>query len=145
MSKIAVLLSIKPIYADMIFSGRKTIELRRVCPKVTKGDLALVYVSGPRMELIGGFEVNGIISDEPGAFCKKWLRCCGISKETFRGYFKGSTLAYGIRIGTTWKLAHAAELNTLRKSLKGFHPPQSFRYLCQDELQLMQSFANKVV
>jgi hypothetical protein len=42
MSQRAVLISIKPMYADLIFAGTKTIELRRVCPKVGPGDLVLV-------------------------------------------------------------------------------------------------------
>jgi len=54
----AFLISIRPRFAEMIFSGSKTVELRRVCPKVSVGDLALVYVSSPAMELRGSFEVG---------------------------------------------------------------------------------------
>ena len=56
-----VLLSIKPKYADKIFNGTKTVELRRICPKVTEGDLILVYVSSPVKALVGEFEVKKIV------------------------------------------------------------------------------------
>ncbi len=134
MSQRAVLMSIKPKYADLIFAGTKTIELRRVCPKVGPGDLVLVYVSSPRMALVGGFEIAGIVTDEPQALCEKWLTQSGVEKETFLRYFQGSATAYGILIGRTWQLESATELNTLRHRKGGFHPPQSYRYVGSEEL-----------
>jgi predicted transcriptional regulator len=127
-------MSIKPKYSDLIFSGVKTIELRRVCPKVTQGDLILVYVSSPRMALVGGFEVEGIVSAPPEDLCKKWHSKAGVDQPTFLGYFQGSTTAYGILIGRTWQFDSATELKALRRSKGGFHPPQSYRYVAREEL-----------
>lgn len=134
MSHRAVLMSIKPKYADLIFGGTKTLELRRVCPKVGPGDLVLVYVSSPRMALVGGFEVAGIVSDEPQTLCKKWQPQSGVEKETFLLYFQGAATAYGILIGRTWQFDSATELNALRRRKSGFHPPQSYRYVASEEL-----------
>ncbi len=127
MSQRAVLLSIKPKYADLIFACTKTIELRRVCPKVGRGDLVLVYVSSPRMALVGGFEVAGIVSGEPHTLCEKWLTQSGVEKETFLHYFQGAATAYGILIGRTWQFDSATQLKALRRTKGGFHPPQSYR------------------
>ena len=127
-------MSIKPKYADLIFAGTKTIELRRICPKVVPGDLVLVYVSSPRMALVGGFEVAGIVSGEPFAICKKWQEHSGVEKETFLHYFQGSSTAYGILIGRTWQFESATELKALRRRKGGFHPPQSYRYVGSEEL-----------
>lgn len=126
-------MSIKPKYADLIFAGTKTIELRRVCPKVEPGDLVLVYVSSPRMALVGGFEVAGIVSDNPHALCKKWLTQSGIGKETFLHYFRDAATAYGILIDRTWMFPAATELKALRRRKGGFHPPQSYRYVESEE------------
>jgi predicted transcriptional regulator len=134
MSHQAVLMSIKPKYADLIFAGTKTIELRRVCPKVALGDLVLVYVSSPRMALVGGFEVAGIVSAGPLTLCEKWQAQSGVEKETFLTYFRGAATAYGILIGRTWQFESATELQTLRLRKGGFHPPQSYRYLKSEEL-----------
>ena len=49
----------------MIFAGSKTVELRRVCPKISSGDLALVYVSSPVKELRGAFEIRRQIGQRP--------------------------------------------------------------------------------
>ena len=134
MNNRAVLLSIKPKYADLIFAGIKTIELRRVCPKVGPGDLVLVYVSSPRMALVGGFEVAGIVSEEPLAAWKEWQIQACVDKEAFLRYFEGTIKAYGIQIGRIWQFETATELKTLRRRKGGFHPPQSYRYVGSEEL-----------
>ena len=129
MSKTAVLMSIKPQYAEMIFDGRKTVELRRVCPKVSKGDLILVYVSGPRMALVGGFEVEGIVSSSPSNLRKAHLIQSGVTTAVFDAYFKDSAVAYGIKIGRTWQFDRPTDLKALRRRKGGFQPPQSYRYI----------------
>lgn len=130
----AVLMSIKPKYADLIFAGTKTIELRRVCPKVGPGDLVLVYVSSPRMALVGGFEVAGVVKASPEMLCRKWLRKSGIDQPTFTRYFQDSATAYGIIIGRAWEFDCPTDLKTLRRRKAGFHPPQSYRYVAGEDL-----------
>lgn len=137
MTRRAVLMSIKPHYADLIFQGTKTIELRRRCPKVAKGDLVLVYVSGPRMALVGGFEVGGIEEGTPSEVCNDWLSKAGVTQEIFMSYFSGCALAYGIKIKRSWKFENATELKTLRRRKGGFSPPQSYRYVRQGEFSSM--------
>jgi predicted transcriptional regulator len=128
-------MSIKPQYADLIFEGTKTVELRRRCPKVEKGDLVLVYVSGPRMALVGAFEVGGLIEGSPASVCKEWLKATGVTKEVFMKYFDGCARAYGIQIKRAWQYDSATELKVLRKRKGGFQPPQSYRYVRPGEFQ----------
>lgn len=137
MTQRAVLMSIKPQYADLIFEGTKTIELRRRCPKVVKGDLVLVYVSGPRMALVGGFEVGGIMEGPPALVCADWMTKARVIREVFLTYFSGCDLAYGIQIKRSWQFETATELKTLRRRKGGFSPPQSYRYVKQGEFQTM--------
>ena len=119
----AVLMSIKPRYAEMIFAGTKTVELRRVCPKVGPGDLVLVYVSSPRMALVGGFEVEGVVTATPTDLCRSHLKLSGLTQDAFLNYFEGATKAYGILIGRVWHFEEATELATLRRQKGGFTPP----------------------
>jgi predicted transcriptional regulator len=137
MTQTAVLMSIKPEYANMIFDGRKTIELRRVCPKVRQGDLVLVYASGPRKALVGVFEVQEVVSAPPASLCRAWLTESGVTKDVFLTYFSGRETAFGIRIGKTWRLPAARPLKTLRRLRGGFRPPQSYRYLRAGEFDLL--------
>lgn len=133
-NRTTVLMSIKPRYTDLIFNGLKTIELRRVCPKIHRGDIVIVYASGPRMALIGAFCVEDVITGAPEDL---YLLCngkCGVTKEEFDLYFKGSIRGYGIEIGETWLFEEARGLDFLRSVVRGFRPPQSYRYLAHDEL-----------
>jgi predicted transcriptional regulator len=129
MTRTAVLMSIKPKYSELILSGKKTVELRRVCPRLEAGDLVMIYASRPRMALVGGFEVAGIVSGKPDSIFEKHGKSTGVSREVFDAYFAGSDIAYGIKIARVWSLREETELKTLRKRVKGFHPPQSYRYL----------------
>ncbi|MDD2620893.1 MAG: ASCH domain-containing protein [Syntrophomonadaceae bacterium] len=62
----ALLLSIHPEYARMIFEGTKKVELRKICPRrVASGDYVFVYVTSPIQMLIGYFEIEKIIAKEP--------------------------------------------------------------------------------
>lgn len=61
------LMSIRPEYAEKVFSGDKQIELRRQRPQLEAGDIVVVYVTSPLCEVAGAFSVAGIVSlDLPG-------------------------------------------------------------------------------
>lgn len=135
MSNKAFLISIKPQFAELIFSGKKTVELRRVPPKAARGDLALVYVSSPTKELQGCFEVARIDSGSPSALWRKCGRRSGISRQAFMEYFRGKKVAHAVVIKRAWKLSAAVQLSNLRKQKGGFRPPQNFHYLKENIIQ----------
>jgi predicted transcriptional regulator len=125
----------------MIFAGSKTVELRRVCPKICSGDLALVYVSSPAKELRGAFEVGKVISASPSALWRKIGKKSGLTRNEFLTYFHGKTKAHALTIKRAWKLPVPICLTTLRRRKGGFRPPQNFLYLRRNESPLLASFA----
>lgn len=137
MSIHSLLLSIRPEYADKIFSGIKTVELRRIRPRVKKGDSVLIYVSSPKKELIGGFEVEKVVEAAPSNLWLDVMGCAGLTEEVFNAYFYGSKRAYGIYIKRVWHLPAPLGLSLLKKNLANFHPPQSYRYLSIQEANLL--------
>ena len=139
MSNHAFLISIRPRFADLIFAGSKTVELRRVCPKVSAGDLALVYVSSPVKELRGSFEVGKILTASPSALWKKIGDKSGVTRAEYFAYFKGKKQAHALVITRAWQLQSPVCLNTLRKSKGGFRPPQNFHYLNRKYSSLLAS------
>jgi predicted transcriptional regulator len=123
----ALLLSIKPRYADAIFVGTKTFELRKVRPRVVAGDLVLVYVTVPRCRLEGAFRVGSVLEMAPE---KLWLSVrgkCGITKAEFMTYYADKTTAFAIGVAEAWLLETAVELSELRT--EEILPPQGYRYL----------------
>lgn len=122
----ALLLSIKPRFADAIFAKAKGVELRRVRPRVSAGDLILVYVTSPRCALEGAFEVERVLEARPSALWQSVRRTAGITKTEFDDYYRGSKAAYGIVVRRVWKLAPVS-LAALRRAR--IRPPQSYHYI----------------
>lgn len=141
MSKHALVISIRPRFAEMIFAGTKKAELRRVCPKILPGDLALVYVSAPAKEIQGAFEVAKVVSASPSALWRKVGKKSGIGRTEFLEYFRGKTEAHALVIKRAWKLSVPLRLTALRKRNGGFRPPQNFHYLNRNESSSLASFA----
>lgn len=135
-----ILLSIKPEHANKIFNGEKTIELRRVCPKLSEGDLVIVYVSSPVKAIQGAFEVGEILIGSPLGLWRKIKNKTGLSWTQFNSYFSNSEIAYGLEIKKTWTYASPIKLNLLRKVWHNFTPPQSFRYLTDSERDSVSLF-----
>jgi predicted transcriptional regulator len=120
-----VLLSIKPEYANKIFSGQKKYEYRRSIFK--RGDIkkVLVYATAPLSKVIGEFEVDKIIYDELTELWEETRDDSGISEEFFYSYFKEKNKGYAIKIKNF--VRYKSPLNL--KTQFGVLPPQSFIYL----------------
>lgn len=128
----AVLLSIKPKYADLILAGTKRVELRRSWPSGDVGILVL-YSSAPVQKLVGiafidrieerDFESLWKLADASGA---------GVTYDELKTYVTGKKTAFGLMI----ERAKTAEAQIDPKELfPGFTPPQSFLYLNPEEFR----------
>ena len=60
-----VLLSIKPEYAEKIFSGEKRYEFRKAVFKNQLIQTVVVYATMPVGKIIGEFNIKQILKDEP--------------------------------------------------------------------------------
>lgn len=141
-----LLLSIKPEYAHKIFSGEKTVELRRVRTRLNTGDLVLIYVSSPRKALVGTFEVERIsqikLEEVPRDLNKFWTQVkdkAGISSEKFEDYYRGASLVVGIFVRNVITFDAPIDLKQLRQKMPKFKPPQSYHYLTDSERSMLQS------
>jgi predicted transcriptional regulator len=128
MARKTLLISIKPRYAEMIFSGVKTVELRRKEPRVGQGDRMVVYVSSPIMEVTGECTVAEIEKDTPERLWKKIRQKAGVTKQEFDDYFEGSVQAVAIHVHKPKRFCTPVGLGTLWEAFS-IRPPQSFRYL----------------
>ena len=58
-------ISVKPIYAQKILSREKSIELRKLKPKVSPGDYIIIYASGPQKAVVGFGLIKRVIVTTP--------------------------------------------------------------------------------
>ncbi len=121
-----ILLSIKPKWANKIFSGEKKFEFRRKIFKNTAVKTAVVYSTMPVGSLIGEFYIKGIHQDTPANIWNKTKEEAGISKDYFDEYYNGTNLAFAIEISKP--ILYKEPIN-VKERYCGFKPPQSFMYL----------------
>ena len=128
----AVLLSVKPRFAEQILAGTKTVEFRRSWAAEPVG-LAVVYSSSPVQRLVGIVEIEGAVVASPTSV---WTRCRargpGLEQKELMEYFAGKDQAYGVLLGGLTLPAKPVPPKSL---FRGFRPPQSYRYLSATELR----------
>ncbi len=120
-----VLLSIKPEFANMIFSGTKQFEFRKVLFRRSNITTIIVYSSFPVQRVIGEFSVEAIFSDSPKAIWEKTHSMAGITKKYFFSYFEKHNKAVAIKIGCAKRYRTAKSLSDFSLS----NAPQSFVYI----------------
>lgn len=121
-----VLLSIKPHFTQQIFAGTKRFEFRRTLFKERTIKTAIVYASSPVCQVIGEFDIAGILELEIVALWEQTHQFAGITKPSFDTYFREKHIGFAIHIGAirqyTTPLSLATRFNIQR-------PPQSFQYI----------------
>lgn len=128
-----ILMSIRPKYANLIFSGEKKIEFRKNrIPDTIKR--VVVYETMPTGKIVGYFEVEKIEKLSPCEMWQKYSSIAGIDKFDFEKYFSDKIIAYGILIEKYHRFDNAIDLRTTK-----YTPPQSFKYLGYKEFNYIYS------
>ena len=128
-----LLLSIRPQFVRKLMNGSKSTELRRVKPRVIKGDIVLIYETSPTMALVGFAIVESVTIDSPHKLWKKIGKRSGITILEFEQYYLGADTGYAINFSNVDSLNKPISLPQLRTKVDGFHPPQSYQYLCPNQ------------
>lgn len=121
-----ILLSIKPDFAEKIFTGEKKYEYRRILFKNKNIKHIIVYASSPVKKVIGEFEIADIITDDPKEVWRQTHKHSGISKSYFEQYTGNKETVHAIKIG---KLTRYKKHLNLRKDFDIEFAPQSFVYV----------------
>ena len=120
-----VLLSIKPEFANKIFDGSKKFEFRKVIFRNANVKEVIVYASSPVQKVIGEFEIDNILMEEPGDLWRKTKSESGVSEDFFFTYFINRSVGYAIGIKNVKKYKIP---KCIKADFKAF-PPQSFIYV----------------
>ena len=118
-------MSIKPVFAEKIFTGKKKYEFRRTIFKRADIRYAMVYASAPVSKVIGEFEIGTIISADLGTLWGKTRSSSGITEEDFFRYFNNRDYGYAIKINRPVK--YRSPLSA--QGDLGIMPPQSYAYI----------------
>jgi len=140
-----LLLSLKPRFADLVFGGLKTVELRRRSPKNLGGRDVFVYVTNPDRVLRGGFRVGNVWTGTPEEIWEIVSENAGIDKSDYDAYYSGRDIAYALEIVDVWEFEDAHPLETLRQMWGNFVVPQSWRYVKPDEYRVFRDMVQRSV
>lgn len=120
-----VLLSIKPGFAEKIFSGEKKYEFRRAIFKDKNVTSVIIYASSPTQKVIGEFDISEIHEMDPQTLWRETSKHSGINKKYFDEYFRGKEKGFAIEVGEMRKYQRPLSLMDLGVKT----PPQSFCYI----------------
>ncbi|WP_334328014.1 ASCH domain-containing protein [Gilliamella apicola] len=121
-----VLLSIKPEFVEKILSGEKKYEFRKKLFKRQSIKTIVIYATMPIGKVVGEFDIDHVISDEPNLVWEKTKKYAGVSKSFYDEYFEEKSLAFAIAVGKVTLYDEPKSLNYFGKNIVA---PQSYRYL----------------
>ena len=134
----ALLLSVRPQFAESILDGTKTAEIRRQRPDVRPGALVIIYATKPKGAIGGTARVSGMSQGIPDEIWKRHKARVGISREDFDCYLDGTSTAYALLLERVQRLVPFLTLEEMR-AVTSFQPPQSYRYVTQKMLDSLVS------
>ena len=132
----ALLISIRPRFANAILDGSKTIELRRTMPTLPPAALAIIYSSSPTKALVGWATVEEIVQATPHILWQMHQHSTGVTSDEFMKYFAGRSDGYGLQLTAVRRAENEVSLAALRTH--GLEPPQSWRYIAPDIAQALR-------
>jgi predicted transcriptional regulator len=133
-----MLISLKPRHCKNVFSGRKTMELRKRSPKKYSTSDGRVYpefthiiiYQSVRHEIIGMVECGEIITRYKDEWSADEIESLCISKDEIVAY-TGDRKGVGIRIFNPRLFNTPIPIGVMINDF-GIHPPQQFKYLNSD-------------
>ena len=136
-----IVLSIKPQYAELILTGSKTVEFRRVWAAESVDTIA-IYASAPIQKLVGVVKVTEVVKAKPTTL---WSYCSklggGLSKAELSAYLDGKDTGFAVLLMDAKRFSQSVDP---RKVIKDFLPPQSFRYLANTEIHKLEKLIPQV-
>ncbi len=127
----AILLSVKPRFANLIVAGEKRVEFRRAAPSNEVG-IIVVYASAPTSAIVA---MVPVLQTVYASVNKLWTISRelggGLARDELRDYFADRESGYAFLLGDVRAYAKPVRPESI---VYDFRAPQSFCYLSPAEL-----------
>lgn len=127
-----ILMSLKPDFAELMLSGRKTIEFRRRFSRRHVGASIVFYVSSPVCRFLFTARISQIEHRRKEDLWSEFGERGGVSKETFERYFGGTDNGYAIGVDHLATVPQTLDLREAQAVMPQWRPPQSFQTIRPD-------------
>lgn len=129
------LFSIRPQYANAVFSGVKKYELRRgFIDELSAGDVIFLYVSGNEQKIKGLFKAGSVFRGTPQEVWRlvSGDPLSGIGRDAWP-YIAGSARAVAIEVVNPCVFSRQPTLRDIRSIFPRWSPPLSYTQLSEGE------------
>lgn len=138
--RFALLMSLRPFYANQIIEGVKTIEFRRKFnDKFEKGTKIILYSSGSVKAIVGECKILQIEKLDLGNLKYYWENS-KVNEGNFEEYFHDLNYGYAIFIYNCIKYKSQIPLSKMREI--GLTPTMSYRFLTQEQSIMVENLSN---
>ena len=124
-----VVLSLKPRFAEAILAGDKTVELRRIEPRIVVPTRALLYAATPVRALLGTCVITSVRSADLAVLWREYGSRTALLHHEFHQYFEAVDVGTALMLTQPQQFTREIPLQDLRATPKSFRPPQSFAYV----------------
>ena len=132
----AMLLSVRPRYAESILAGTKRAEIRRQRPGILPGTPVIIYATKPLGAVIGTAIIDQVCEGTPADLWHQYHQDMGVTHQEFDHYLSGTSTAYLLLLSSATRLTSPLTLNDMRESAD-FRPPRSYRYINHSTLRTL--------
>ncbi|MBT3487372.1 MAG: ASCH domain-containing protein [Desulfobacula sp.] len=133
-TKDVIALSIKPVYANAILSGEKTVEFRKNGIPIAVKTIVL-YSTQPEQKIVGYFDVKSCKVAPPSVLWEKYGKLGRIGFDDFNLYYKNKPSGKCFIVEKSYRFVVPIPLSKCKSFSKS---PQSFAYLLKSEWKNMK-------
>ena len=126
------IISLKPRYADLILTGKKSVELRSRIVRLEPGTTIWIYSTRPVGRIVGFAEVKSVVHDEPTLIWRRFRKKICIDEAEFNSYTEDRERVSAVMLTGVQELTEAPTLDGIRELAGTFHPPQFYAYLTSE-------------
>jgi predicted transcriptional regulator/ribosomal protein S18 acetylase RimI-like enzyme len=129
-----VVLSVHKKYSDLIFDGKKQVEIRRRFPTRLQGKQAVVYETQPSASLRGEVTIGAVVKGHPDEIWERFGSMTGCSYEEFASYAGSTDEIVALELKNLRPYLAPVGISLLYKFIEeDIRPPQSFLQVRSNE------------
>jgi predicted transcriptional regulator/N-acetylglutamate synthase-like GNAT family acetyltransferase len=128
--KDALLMSLKPKWAQAILQGRKRVEIRRSFSRQWTHRPVFLYSTSPVKRIVGEAKIGAVVEASPEEIWSFYSEAIGCAWEEFDGYTRGAEQVYAIELEDPRAYSPELSLSDLQAMVgERLRPPQSYAKL----------------
>ena len=127
-----VIISLKPVYSELVLSGSKTVEIRNRVVRIEPPTTVWIYVKYPVGKIVALADVRQVTHGSPDTIWRNYQEEMCIDWAQFKDYVGNRNLVSAIVLQKLMILNDPVSIVSIRRIESGFHPPQFYSYIAPE-------------